>query len=636
MKKIYGLIILLILLLMPTPVHALREGISNYYIDATVLENGDLHVKELIVLNGTFNGFERIINFRNLNAPLFDGKLASFEGSDIYNGSDIILTSIKDILIDKNINFSYIYNQGDRFQEAILAIPGDYGVYTVTPTVDQNGKTFKIFNPSTRSNGTLINERGFYIEYVIKNMGIVYQDVAELGWNVFSDQLTEYVNHLEIHINIPNNKTLLRAWAHGPLNGTIDLVGKTKLIVKIDDLNAATAMDVRFMFDKEVIKNSTKIENIDGKDNILKVEKGRADKANNARNIEKIKYYGMTVLSILWMIGLIPLIIYVYNRFDKERSSTFKTKYFRDFPANYGPEIVGYLFNHSIGSEDLSASIVNLVTKKVIAFEEVEKKKYLFKLVGADLPMTKAETKLTTWLFGSIGDGSQVTMEQINKNAKGEYEAFLKNFGEWKNLALTEAKEMNFFEKLGLKKFNAFIYGLAGIGLAIINFNLMIHLELSTIIIIAGIFAAIYFLSVTKRTVNGNEDYVRWKGLKNFLNDFGKFSNRDLPNVVLWEKYLVYALVFGNADKLAKTMSIKFTEIYGNQASVGNHMFDIYYMNNIMNMNRSINSGLNNAVNTAVNTRTAAQSRSSSSGGFGGGFSSGGGSFGGGGGGGRF
>ena len=34
--------------------------------------------------------------------------------------------------------------------------------------------------------------------------------------------------------------------------------------------------------------------------------------------------------------------------------------------------------------------------------------------------------------------------------------------------------------------------------------------------------------------------------------DFGRMDTKDLPEIVLWEKYLAYAVTLGCADKLAK------------------------------------------------------------------------------------
>lgn len=44
------------------------------------------------------------------------------------------------------------------------------------------------------------------------------------------------------------------------------------------------------------------------------------------------------------------------------------------------------------------------------------------------------------------------------------------------------------------------------------------------------------------------------KGLKNFLNDFSKIKDKSSINVKLWEYYLIYAQMFGIADKVIKEL----------------------------------------------------------------------------------
>ena len=141
-----------------------------------------------------------------------------------------------------------------------------------------------------------------------------------------------------------------------------------------------------------------------------------------------------------------------------------------------------------------------------------------------------------------------------------------------------------------------------------------------------------FIFNKKKRTENGAEDYKKWKALKNFLNDFGTFSNKEIPEIVLWEKYLVFATLFGCAEKVIKAMKVE-------MVNVPNDYFDTYM--DLYVINQSISRAIISSHSYAQSAYAAAHS-SSSSGGFssgsggGGGFSSGGGSFGGGGGGGRF
>ena len=56
------LIGLIVLLFSPVIVNAdVDYEITDYYIESHILDNGDLKVKELFVLDGYFNGYERDI-----------------------------------------------------------------------------------------------------------------------------------------------------------------------------------------------------------------------------------------------------------------------------------------------------------------------------------------------------------------------------------------------------------------------------------------------------------------------------------------------------------------------------------------------------------------------------------------------
>ena len=174
-KRLFKILIF-IALLCPITILAKDDGISNYFIEANVKSNGDLQVKELFVLEGQFNGYERIINFQNHNAMKFNEDIKSFQSSDIYNGYDIELIKIKAIEVDKNVNFDYLYKNGDEFVEALSSSNGIYGQYVVTKNV--HGESYRIYNPSTAG------KRGFYIEYIIKDLAVVHNDIAEIYWNL--------------------------------------------------------------------------------------------------------------------------------------------------------------------------------------------------------------------------------------------------------------------------------------------------------------------------------------------------------------------------------------------------------------------------------------------------------------------
>lgn len=626
MKKIY-LIIISILIFIPFQVKA--YGISNYYIDATVLDNGDISVKELFVLNGSYNGFERIIDFKNPYAIKFENKLSSFNGSDIYNGDSITLVKIAAIDVDDDINYNTLFASTDDFSEVNSAFNGEYGVFTRSITT--YGEKYRIYNP--------YSNKGFYTEYIIHNMAVVHNDIAEVGFNIFSDDLNESIENLEMYIHIPGNTTELRAWGHGPLFGETSNIDKETILLTINLLDANTAVDVRFVFDKSVVKNSSKFSNVDGLESILSVETTKAEEANLIRDeaIKQINSINKTnkilnLLEIVWLFLIVFVLYKIYKKYDKEYKSDFSGEYYRDFPSDLEPEIVGYLLNMKIGNNEVSASILNLINKKVISFEEIDKKDYKFMYDSSKLDLiTSSEKDLINWIFNGE---TEITLSKLKNLSKKNYSTFLSGYTKWKKNAISLAKEHHFYEETNGKKLFPLLLCLIGSCFKFIRPETENFYFIDYLCLIVSIISIIYLASISKRTKEANEEYAKWKALKKFLIDFGRFGEKELPEIQLWEKYLVYAVVFGCADKLAKTMDLKLKELSQNQ-NLENLYFDYSRIFAITRISNIVSSSINNSINSANQARNAKSTRSSSRG-HGGGFSGGGGSFGGGGGGGRF
>ena len=272
--------------------------------------------------------------------------------------------------------------------------------------------------------------------------------------------------------------------------------------------------------------------------------------------------------------------------------------------------------------------LLNLIYKKNIGYEVIDKKNYTLKLLSKD-NLTDSELKLINCIF-VVGD--TITLKELKKNAKCCYDLFRKRYDFWQQSVIKDGESKGFFENN--KKTFYCLYGI----LPVLLFLFQDYFEYMSMILLGvticfALISIIYYASSTKRTKDGNEQYVKWMGLKNFMKDFGRMYEKELPEIVLWEKYLVYATVFGIADKLAKTMEIKVKEIQDVNTT---DLVRFNMINNMINVSNVVGKTIVDAKRVADSAYAAAHSSNSSSGGFGGGFSSGGGSFGGGGGGGRF
>ncbi|MBR6689220.1 MAG: DUF2207 domain-containing protein [Clostridia bacterium] len=58
----------------------------------------------------------------------------------------------------------------------------------------------------------------------------------------------------------------------------------------------------------------------------------------------------------------------------------------------------------------------------------------------------------------------------------------------------------------------------------------------------------------------GEDEYAKWKGLYDFLNSQTLMNEKTVVDLVLWEKYLVYATAFGISEKVIKALNIRCQE----------------------------------------------------------------------------
>lgn len=624
MKKI---IILFLFLFSPLIVNAN----ANMYKDAYIKDNGDLHVKQAIVLYGNYNGAE------------IDVLSKYFGEYAIYSADSFELIRVCET---GTTGFSILETPSNCFERVNNARVGDSRVYEYFDKGQSVG--LRMYNPSTLGN------KGFYFEYILKNVVVKHNDIAELRLNVLDTDFREFLNNFEVRVHIPDVDENLRIWGHGPLYGESKIENNKTGIFTITDLPQGTKVDIRMSFNKELIPNSAKLSNIDNFDNIIKEETELADRANEQREEyirekeernkrRELILFITFICSGIWFFGLIIYWIYIYKKYDKEHESDFDEKYYRDFPNEYSPETVQYLMKKNIDTVGLSSSLLNIIRKKGLTIEETtiktgiirkkEEKDYILKLnKETKEELTKEEEKLRKWFLNDFGDGEQFKLSSITSKIKNESSArkFMRNYNEWLDDVKSIAVNEDLYEDNSSKKVLPVLYSFIPIIFIILGNFIAILLLIPAFIFI------VYIIMFKRRTKKGNEYFSKWNALKNFLDDFGNFSDRELPEIHLWEKYLVYANVFGLADKLQKQMDIKIKNINDVNTNFNTSVFGYLYLHYALN--QSLNRSVNNAVTKANNeiSRAASSSRSSG-GGFGGGFSGGGG-FGGGGGlsGGRF
>lgn len=637
--------ILLFLLLILIPFVSARAVEVDYdvvdaYISANIDILGSMHVQEAYVVKGSLNGYKREVLISNSRLGSWNtGEKVNYEHSAFYNARGLSINKVYSFKVNKEeIGWDILSKTNNELTLVDYAYKGDSGKYTKEKQT--NGYELRLYNPN--SSGYMVYLFDYYIDQVV----VTHKDVAELYWQFIPTDFDD-IKEAHIQVTIPGTDTdkTFRMWAHGPLTGTIAGISNTTdsngnklyqgVLLDVKNIYKGEGTDVRITFNKNLVNSSIlNYNDEEALDKIIEVETKRADEANHRREMSKLIRNIIVYASYTYVVGMIALWIYMYNKYDKEYKVDFDAKYYREFTGDYDVEVIDYLLTKNVSTNAMSASIMNMIYKKNIEpIENPEDKKNVsFKLKNRD-NLNEAEEEIIKLLFDEIGSEGVVTTKEIENYSKklSTAKTFMEYYDRWKSKVTKRGKSEAFYEDLAGRKGIAALYILLGVIIFIISIvTEVIVLPAFPLIILSIIAFAIYLGTFNKYTMKGREHSLKWKAFKNFLKDFGSFSDKELPEIKLWEKYLVYATIFGLAKEVQKTMKIKLTEMNYDTNYINNY----WYFNNDMYIANSLSNAVSYAHSHSVSE--IASSSSSSGGGFGGGFSSGGGFGGGGGSGGGF
>ena len=634
MKKV--ILGLFLIFFFPYVVDAANYTITDQLIQAEIQENGDLMISELIVMDGTFNGYVKELSYAN---TLIQDEYSSYEKNSIYNAKGIELISIKGKNVDEVDFDTFDDTNFKNFTLDYSAKNGDTLKYTVQ--TDYTGYDYTLYYASNH------DKVAFLITYMIDSVVVYHQDVAELYWNFITPNDYDDIENVQVKVLLPgvDDSNYLKVWAHGDLSGDVKILDENNgVLAVIPHMESSSVLDIRLTFNKNLITDVSKVKKSGDVvlEDIIEVENERAEVANQLR--DQLKRERNFVIGYSWILLVYVVIgtIFVYFKYGKSPKATYYSKYNREFIDDYNVEVIDYLMKRNITPNALSASIMNLIYKKNIRVKEIESSKkkekdYEFTLESTE-NLSGSENLLTSFLFDTVSGGKLndeqkkvFTTLDLKKYANGTKTCsqFISSYTAWKNSVLKEGANQQFFSFTKKSSIMGSIALVLAIILLFLTMSFGVDYILTYVVIFMAILFFIYGIVVYKRTIKGSEHYARWKAFRNFLDDFGAFELKELPEIILWERYLVYATIFGLADKVQKSMNVRISEL--DMSGLPNDYYPVFTYIHISPM---IHSSFNNAIQNAYQRQSAnyanTHSRYSSGGGFGGGFSSGGG-FGGGG-----
>ena len=496
--------------------------------------------------------------------------------------------------------------------------------------------------------------RKYKIEYKVQNAVTKYKDYSELYWQLLGKDFEINANNVTGTIILPANaksKEDIKVWGHiETLNGTIYATDLNKIEFQVDGYNWGNMLEIRTLFPTEMIKSASRNYDTEILQTVIDEETKWVKEANQKRFVKELIY-----ILIILVLGLILDIVFIKSIIKANKNPIKRQKkimpeqimeYYRDIPReNASPgEAINLLQKNATSciiynsfGQIISADLLNLKLKGFIEFEIDESKNInekisiIIKEAGNIEKLLEEEKDIYNFLREIVSKKEEkvLTLKQLQDSIKSNPNKIArlnKNIGKSIYSSLCDNKLVNDKQAKERDK----ILGITAIQVAFFLIYLLFSSILSTELgVVSGILSKIIRMStsilviisiiqtsnilrkINKFTQKGVNEIEQWVGLKKYMEDFSLLNEREVPDIVIWERFLVYATVFGIADKVIKQLKM----VYPN--------FDQLPMNDHAMMYLMLNTDFNNSFSSAVST-TMSSTYSSATGG-GGGFSGGGG-----------
>ena len=521
------------------------------------------------------------------------------------------------------------------------------------------------------------------LHYRVEGMVTKYSDIGELYWQFVGSEWAEPSRNvtMTLHLPQPTGATSIagenvRAWGHGPLDGDVAIGSDGVVTFTVPRIDPGTYGEARVVFPTEWLAQNATVESWDypALNYIVKEETKWADDANRQRSAANALYIGYFGACAVFLV----LCLIAFFRFGREHSTAFKEEYWRDVPdKNVHPLVVKYVESWgTVSTNDFATELMHLTATGAIYLGTGTYSKPAndipdtFKTIGAMLFGNQAmqqriaqgglvavddyylarlpkANELTNpidlaalgLLFGQIGNGADsIWFDSIDLYAERNKELAVDGFKHWTDVVKKQAEAGRFIEKPGkalgtVLKVISWVIGLIGLFLGSMN----AFFYIGTAVAVAANILVIRFMP--RRSRAGAELHAKASALEHWLNDFTLLNERLPLDVRTWGDFMVYATLFGIADKVMNELRVTLPEVY--KQATGSASTDIGGSNwglwviDTHNVGSSLSSlGASSAFDAFKSTVSSSFSTSSSSGGGGGGGFSGGDGGGGGGGGG--
>ena len=417
--------------------------------------------------------------------------------------------------------------------------------------------------------------RTFHFSYLVEGGIFSYPDVSELYWQVIGSGWDKPTASLEVKVHLPRpvkRREDLLVYGHGPLSGQAEIVDLQTARFTASHIPAYQFVEIRVIWPAGLVQgipsNRQTLASIKAEEERFVREtiarlKEKQQKLQQVRARRKRLFFIWGALLILGTIIWVIIYLKIWKKEGREYQFDDIPEYWREPPSDLPPALVEVLMREGglVTTNSFTATLFDLARRGWVTIEDTQvtseglfgpKRKTKTSLIlqrnyyqAADLE--SFEKDVLRLVFNEAGPGghpgSTVTLAQLKKYLKKHPQKFQQWFQKWQKKIDLRARQLGFIEPRSRKIKNRFLA--ISIVAAILTLNPVVF-----------VLALILSPRIKRRAYQWARENEYWRALRYFLEDFSNFPETPPEAYKLWDRYLVMAILFGEAKKILKKLPL--------------------------------------------------------------------------------
>ncbi len=431
-------------------------------------------------------------------------------------------------------------------------------------------------------------ERTFTVRYRLAGVVVAHDDTVEVPARIWGTQWERRVGSLNASVRAESGRTATNAWIEPAWLEHRVSIRRDEVTATLAGVPSRRGVLLRVLYPPETLASGAPFAR-HVRDRALPALVAREDAAQARAERERRELDDALHHPFLWILAAIGVALApaaavaagAYWLFGRERRSSASHEYVSEPPDDLEAALVPSLLaqREIAGGAQLAATLFELVRRGRYTITGVAREQasvaglrrreiddvYLAR-TGKSNKLSRVEEPVAD-IFDVLTEDSPMALSLVRKTLKdlpGEDRGwFQARFEEFEAAVGAEARERAFWNNRGMKvKWAAVGWLLAGsagfliagvVGLSdepLVRTDLILTAVGVGLLLSAGVVELLPARVWRRRSEAMWESAERWEGFRRYLRDFPRLGEKPADSLPLWERYLIYGIAFGLADRV--------------------------------------------------------------------------------------